>query len=126
MRIVTETITFIITAIFMTFWACNVFLPIFYSVPKATYRVLVKRSLRPGVILVCLYGPILWIIIPLVFAMAITSFIPKLSNYLINESVTFYIAQPFALIMVVLNAFRKDGRKDMSADFEDFISPYKK
>ncbi len=132
MSIAIETITYIITFVFTFCWAMGVLLPIFYSLPKTLYRVFIKKTLKARAILMILIPPLLWIVIPLITIFFMLFFVPmfvslpKLTNYLINESPAFHVAQPLAFALFVLNFFIKEGRRNMSNNFEEFVKPYTK
>jgi energy-coupling factor transporter transmembrane protein EcfT len=114
MAIVWSTIGFII-GLFLT---PNIVLPILMGMPIAFFYLL-KKQIRPRVILALSITPLIWIII----LFSLGWFFPSTVDWL-SKNETFKIGFMSGCILIILSPISKESRKDFKMDFDKSYGRY--
>lgn len=115
-ELVQSVLAFVLGLVIGMFLFSQLLLPLLYGLPRSIYLVL-RGELRPTAILYYLVVPFVWL---LVLAGVITlGFLaaPRLTEAVLSND-PFNLGGLLALVLVVLNIFRSEGRKSMREDFE--------
>jgi hypothetical protein len=114
---------FIVGGAFGAWWFAVIILPIFYGLPRSLYWI-AKKTLKAKAVLFYLGGFVFWAAIFTGIAFVLVIFFPSVANYLYNSS-GFYYGQLLGVIVSLIRAFSKSGRKDLGDDFWAAMAKYK-
>lgn len=114
---------FIVGGAFGAWWFAVIILPIFYGLPRSLYWI-AKKTLKVKAVLFYLGGFVFWTAIFTGFAFVLVEFLPSVANYLYNSS-GFNYGQLLGVIVSLIRAFSKSGRKDLRDDFWVAMAKYK-
>lgn len=115
MDVLLEMVLFVIGGAFCVWWFNVIILPIFYGLPKSLYWT-AKGVLKARSALLYLKTFLLWSTLFIFSALILINFFPKAVKYLYN-SWGFYLGQWFGIIVSMIKAFSKSGRKILQEDF---------
>lgn len=114
---------FVLGIILAVVWFSVIALPVLYGFPRALYWALRGWARWRGAF-AYLVAPLVWTIIFLGGAFAVTIFSPNAAHYLLRSG-GFGVGQELGVIVCVGRAiFSKSTRLGMADDFLNFIRPY--
>jgi flagellar motor component MotA len=124
MTIVEFLLLFIIGGFFGGWWFGVIILPIFYGLPRSLYWIH-RKTLKAKAVLFYLGTFVFWTAIFTGTAIVLTEFFPSVRKYLYNSQ-GFAYGQLLGVIVFLIRAFSKSGRKELSDDFWAAMAKYKK
>lgn len=94
----------------------QILLPLLYGVPKSIY-LFIHKKIRFFAIISHLITPLIWCIGLIFLGFILEIFAPSINQFLIFNA-PFNIGGNLAILSLLLNFLRKEGRLDMAKDYE--------
>ncbi len=114
----------LIMGIICIFYVSQIFIPLFYCIPKSIYLVL-RSELRPSAIFFWFWAPLIWLAIPFLIGFFFPSIIETSLFRFLDNPISSIVTNLMVAGLILSTIFTRKGRADAKEDFWNSMKKFR-